>query len=141
MSLGFEFHYDSFIFKGKKYKLINNITPMDYFYNLNPGSVPMNDNGHFNTARLRMGSAIYSFVLSKLIYIKPDELKMKLGRSELVSWDFSVPFINKLFEIICPYENDNINKNEKMKNGFDEVVIRKNMKVLLKIIYWEIIML
>ena len=67
MSLGFDFHYDSFFYNGKKYKIINNVTPMDYYYNLNPGSMPMNDNGHYDTARWGRGSVIYSSVFNKLI--------------------------------------------------------------------------
>jgi hypothetical protein len=64
--------------------------------------------------------------LDEVIHIKPDELRKKLGRSELVSLDFSVPFAIKFLEIFCPSSDDCINiNNYKNKNILDELAMRK----------------
>ena len=67
--------------------------------------------------------------LDELENIKLDELRKKLGRSELITWDYTVPVVNKYLEIFCPSSKDSMKiNNYKTKNGLDELAMREKYK-------------
>jgi hypothetical protein len=62
MSFRYKDHLDSFFYNGKEYEIINNISPMDYYFEMKLCSIPLNYNGQHNSYNWGMGSVIFSFI-------------------------------------------------------------------------------